>query len=101
MTDYSLEGKIAIVTGGTQGIGGGITRRLADAGAAVAIVARTKDDVERVAAEVEAVGRALPVADVTDSTTRRHRDATVAAFGGIDIPEQRGGEVSLMFSTPG
>jgi NAD(P)-dependent dehydrogenase (short-subunit alcohol dehydrogenase family) len=50
----SLQGKIAVVVGGTSGIGRAISLGLADAGAAVIASGRNKDKVEKVAAELEA-----------------------------------------------
>jgi 3-oxoacyl-[acyl-carrier protein] reductase len=61
-----LDGQVALVTGGGRGIGAGIARELADAGARVAVAARTKEQVEQVAKEIG--GLALEV-DVT------HREA--------------------------
>jgi NAD(P)-dependent dehydrogenase (short-subunit alcohol dehydrogenase family) len=63
-----LEGQIALVTGAGRGFGKAIARRLAAEGAAVAVAARTRSQLDEVVAEIEAAGgRALAVpADVTD-----------------------------------
>lgn len=62
-----LDGKIALVTGGSRGIGAATARALAANGAAVAIVGRDEQALAAVAAEVQAAGgRALAVrADCT------------------------------------
>ena len=57
MDDFSLQGRVAIVTGSGRGIGAEIARTLARAGAAVAVTARTQSEVEAVAEEIEAQGR--------------------------------------------
>ncbi|HKZ31869.1 MAG TPA: glucose 1-dehydrogenase [Vicinamibacteria bacterium] len=83
-----LAGRIAVVTGGTAGIGRALALGLADAGADVVAFARTAEAVEKTAAEIEARGRRTirATADVTDrASLERARDATLAAFGRIDI----------------
>ena len=55
---FSLEGKIAVVLGGTSGIGRGITLAFADAGADVIASARRREKVDAVADELEQKGRA-------------------------------------------
>ena len=85
---FLLEGRVAIVTGGGRGIGAGIAHALARAGAAVVVTARTQDQVDAVALDVEDVGgRALAhVADVSDlGTLPGLVAAAVDEFGGIDI----------------
>jgi NAD(P)-dependent dehydrogenase (short-subunit alcohol dehydrogenase family) len=59
-----LTGQVALVTGGGRGIGAGIARELASAGARVAVAARTREQVEQVACKIG--GIALEV-DVTDA----------------------------------
>lgn len=63
-----LAGRVAVVTGGGRGIGAEVARRLARAGAAVAVAARSEGEIEAVAAELRGAGeRALAVpCDVTD-----------------------------------
>ena len=63
MTDAPLAGKVALVTGGSRGLGRSIVLALADAGADVVVTSRKLDSCQAVAAEVEAKGRrALAVA---------------------------------------
>jgi 3-oxoacyl-[acyl-carrier protein] reductase len=86
---YNLNGKVAIVTGGSRGIGRGIAERLAREGAAVIInyVANDEAANDTVRAITEAGGKARAVkADLSRvDEIKRLFDETEAAFGGIDI----------------
>jgi NAD(P)-dependent dehydrogenase (short-subunit alcohol dehydrogenase family) len=86
MTD--LEGKVAIVTGASRGIGATTARLLAAAGASVALAARDAEGLERLAEEIAAGGgRALPVrTDVGEpAAVEALVGRTVAEFGALDI----------------
>lgn len=67
---FDLSDQVAVVTGAGRGIGEGIAKVFADAGAAVVLAARRTDEIERVRDEIEAKGqRAIAVTtDVTDET---------------------------------
>lgn len=83
-----LEGKIALVTGGSHGIGRSIALGLASEGCAVAIVARGKINVDRVAAEIESRGVAAcgVTADLTvKQELDRAFDSVMSKLGRIDI----------------
>jgi len=83
-----LNGKSAVVIGGTSGIGRAIALGLAEAGADVAPTSRRLDQVESTASEVEALGRRSlrATSDVTDrSSLQAVLDAAVQAFGKVDI----------------
>lgn len=83
-----LEGKVAIVTGSTQGLGLGIARRFVREGARIALNGRSRDKGERVLAEVQQLGgEAIFVqADLGDPLEARSLiESTVHRFGRLDI----------------
>jgi len=83
-----LQGKVAIVTGGAQGMGRAIVERYAQEGARVVIADRTQAAAQDVAERIVAGGgTAVAVAtDVTDQQQARAMvDAAVQQFGGLDI----------------
>ncbi len=86
--DLGLEGRTAIVTGASRGIGKYIAQALAREGCDVAICARTESDLEAAAEDIEAEGAdvlALPM-DVTEaSEPERLVSETAETFGRIDI----------------
>ena len=85
---FSLEGKVALVTGASKGMGVGIAEAMAAAGAAVALVGRTKPALNEVAGRIRAGGgRAHVIAcDVAAADAPEQIvDGTVAALGALDI----------------
>ena len=88
MSDLSLAGKTAIITGGAGGLGRSMVAAYARAGANVVVASRNRENIERVAQQVNAKGQtalAIPVditqADSVDELVQR----TVETFGALDI----------------
>jgi 7-alpha-hydroxysteroid dehydrogenase len=85
---FQLTDRVAVVTGSGRGIGAGCALAFAEAGADVAITARTESQLQDVAEQVKALGRRALVfpADVDDlDNLERLVDATVAEFGRLDV----------------
>jgi meso-butanediol dehydrogenase/(S,S)-butanediol dehydrogenase/diacetyl reductase len=84
----SLQGKIALVTGSGQGIGRGIALRLAKDGADIAIVDLNEDKMQKVAHEIEQLGRKATIfkADISDQKqVYAAIDHAEKVLGGFDI----------------
>jgi NAD(P)-dependent dehydrogenase (short-subunit alcohol dehydrogenase family) len=87
-TTLELNGKVAVVIGGTSGIGRAIAHGFADAGADVVPTSRRAEQVEVAAAEIEARGRRSirVTSDVSDrDSLQRVLDESIKAFGKVDI----------------
>ncbi len=83
-----LESKVAMISGGSQGLGAALAKRFAAEGAAVSLCARGEDELESVVRDIEAAGgRALGVvADVTsEEEMGAWAEQTLALFGRVDI----------------
>jgi 2-deoxy-D-gluconate 3-dehydrogenase len=88
MSLFDLTGRVALVTGGNGGIGLGMARGLAEAGAAVAIAGRNAAKSEAAATELAKLGAKIAVVtgDVTDEAQCRELvEETVARLGRLDI----------------
>ncbi len=85
---FDLSGRVAVVTGGSTGLGQAIAVGLAEAGADVIASSRRLEQVEKTAAEIESLGRrTLRLAsDVTErGSVQRLHDAVLKEFGKIEI----------------
>jgi len=87
--ELGISGKVAVVTGGSQGIGKAIATQLAAEGVRTVIAARKVENLKRAAAEIASAtkGEVLPVqADVANLDAVKNLVAgAVSAFGGVDI----------------
>lgn len=83
--DLQLQDRVAIVTGGSKGIGKACARTLAAEGCRVVIAARTEADLQRAADELGAGVTAIPVDTGDDASVRTLVEQTVARHGGVDI----------------
>src|SRR5437763_9741111 len=87
-SQLELRGKVAVVVGGTSGIGRAIAHGLAEAGADVVPTSRRTEQVEAAAKEIEERGRRTlrVTSDVSDrASLQRVLDESVKAFGKVDI----------------
>jgi NAD(P)-dependent dehydrogenase (short-subunit alcohol dehydrogenase family) len=85
---FDLTGRVAVVIGGTTGLGRAIALGLAEAGADVVASSRRSDQVELAAAEIEALGRRTlrVTSDVMQRTSvQALHDAVIKEFGKVDI----------------
>ena len=88
LSEFNLDGKIALVTGGGRGLGRAGALALAQAGAHVVLVSRTRSQLEETAAMVERLGRKALVATADIRNSQQIDGAvqrTVDAFGRIDV----------------
>jgi NAD(P)-dependent dehydrogenase (short-subunit alcohol dehydrogenase family) len=87
-TYLSLEGKVALVTGSSRGIGKAIALTFADAGADVVVASRKLEDLEKVAAEIKAMGRkalCVPTHAKKVEALENLVQNTMDEFGRIDV----------------
>jgi NAD(P)-dependent dehydrogenase (short-subunit alcohol dehydrogenase family) len=96
---FSLSGKVAVVTGASRGIGRAIALGLAQAGADVAVAARSESDLETLVKEIETEDRRA-IAVPTDVTDRAQLEALIAQsqdeLGGLDVLVNNAGGTRFM-----
>jgi meso-butanediol dehydrogenase/(S,S)-butanediol dehydrogenase/diacetyl reductase len=93
-----LDGKVALVTGGGQGLGEGIAKKLAEAGCNIAVADINKENAEKVTEDIRAMGRkAIAVeVDVTDwDQVQNMVKETDDKLGGLDIAVNNAGVISI------
>jgi len=97
MPNLNLQGRIAVVIGGTSGLGRAIALGLAEAGADVVATGRRADLVETVSAEIEKLGRRtvrFPVDVLSRASLDQLKDAVVTGLGGADVLVNAAGRMS-------
>ena len=86
--DFSLDSKVAMITGASKGIGYGLSKAIANAGADVALVARSEEALEKLVEEIRPMGRealVLPVDIRQIDNIQNVVDRVAEYFGRLDI----------------
>lgn len=99
MERFSLEGKSAVVTGASRGIGRAIALGFAEAGADVAVAARSEGDLETLAKEIDALGRravVIPTDVMQRDQIENLVNRAVKEFGKLDIFVNNAGGSNFM-----
>ena len=99
IVDFSLDGKVAIVTGGSKGIGRAIALAYAEHGADLVLAARRPEALERAKQDVAATGRRVLTVQADMSVSAdcdKLYQATIEEFGGVDILVNNAAGVSLV-----
>lgn len=99
MPNFSLQGKVAYVTGASRGIGKAIAVALAEHGADVAVAARTVDALEQTAKEIDALGRKALVVPCDVTSTEAVDESvqkTIDELGDLDIVVNNAGGTRFM-----
>jgi NAD(P)-dependent dehydrogenase (short-subunit alcohol dehydrogenase family)/enamine deaminase RidA (YjgF/YER057c/UK114 family) len=94
----TLTDRVAVVTGGGRGIGAATARALSDAGLGVVVAARSGDQIERQAAELEAMGRRARavVCDVTSEASIEQLSQAAAELGPVAVLVNNAGAARSM-----
>ncbi len=101
LSRFSLQGKIAVVTGGSRGIGKAIAQGFAKAGARVVVTSRKIDDLKSVASEIKSFGGdAVPIQSHLGKIEEIQKmvDTVMDKFGRIDILANNAGASPAMAS---
>lgn len=81
--NFRLDGRVALVTGASRGIGFGLARELAAQGARVAVAARNLDELRSLAADIDGLAVPMDVRDV--ASVQRGMERVVEHFGQLDV----------------
>ena len=95
---YDLQGKVAIITGGSRGLGLVLARQLAAKGVKLVICSRTEEQLDAARSELEAAGAKVLAlrCDVTDrSQVKSLVDAAVDQYGRIDVLINNAGTIQV------
>lgn len=85
MKNFDLSGKTVLITGASRGIGQAVAYAFADAGANVALIARSVDEIAQTAGDIGSRALAIPCDVSRHSEVEAAVNATAAAFGGLDV----------------
>jgi len=96
MKNIDMTGKTVLITGASRGIGESAAREFADAGANVALIARSTDDIARIAGEIGAKALAIPCDVSRYVQVEQAVAATAETFGGLDVMINNAGIVDPM-----
>lgn len=85
MKKMQMDGKTVLITGASRGIGAAAARAFAEAGANVALVARSTDEIAQIAGEIGEKAIAIPCDVSRYAEVANAVSATAKAFGGLDV----------------
>lgn len=100
MKKIDMVGKTVLITGASRGIGAAAARAFADAGANVALVARSTEEIAKIAGDIGSAALAIPCDVSRYAEVERAVAATAQTFGGLDILINNAGAIDPIGHLP-